>query len=523
MSQASGGRRLARRLGRYEVVGFLAAGGMAEVLLGRFLGPDGFERPVVLKRILPHLARENTFVQMFLDEARIIARIRHPNVVQVHELVREEGELFMVMEYLEGESASGLIRRLAAKGEQLDPVLAAHIVASASAGLHAAHQLKDDGGRPLGIVHRDVSPQNVFVSFDGMVKVLDFGIAKSAQQATRTETGQVKGKFGYMSPEQALAKGLDRRSDVFALSVVLYELLTARRLFERATPLATLKAITTAPIVPPSRLCPACPAELERICLRGLSRARDERYDDAKALRHDLLAVMRRIGPDTVPGDQLAALMERIFADRKKEKEEMLRRVCAGSFVSELPAPEADSSVDVPIVEDGTGVQASITYDTPPRPARRLGWWPAVPIGLLVVVAAIALGSRLGTQSGMPAVAPSALPPIAPPAPTSAIPSEPTPATVRIQIETVPGGAEVSIDGQPRGATPVELHLAREEVSHSVDLQKPGFSPLRDAFTPNLDQKLRFTLSALVPAAPQPRIRTPARSSSTADPTHVKW
>jgi eukaryotic-like serine/threonine-protein kinase len=397
MSHVAGSASLPSRLGRYEVVGFLAAGGMAEVLLGRFSGPEGFERPIVIKRILPHLARDKEVVQMFLDEARIIARIRHPNVVQVHELVREDGELFMVMEYLEGESASGLIRRLAAKGEQLDTGLAAYIVASACAGLHAAHQLKDEDGRPLGIVHRDVSPQNVFVSFDGVVKVLDFGIAKSAQQVTRTETGQVKGKFGYMSPEHALAKPLDLRSDVFALSIVLYELLTGRRLFHRATPLATLDAIVKAPIVPPSRLNAACPAALERICLRGLSRKRDDRYATADAMRHDLLDAMREIEPGGDPGDRLAALMERIFDDRKQEKGEMLRRVSAGYLIADLPAPDADESIDIPVADDGTGVQASITYDTPPRRGRRSRWTTAF---LAALAGTLAVGGIAAWRSG---------------------------------------------------------------------------------------------------------------------------
>ena len=525
MSNTGSGASLPRRLGRYEVVGFLAAGGMAEVLLGRLRGPDSFERPVVLKRILPHLARENTFVQMFLDEARVIARIRHPNVVQVYELVRDDGELFMVMEYLEGETASSLIRRLATKGEQLDPILAAHIVASACAGLHAAHQLKDEEGHALGIVHRDVSPQNVFVSFDGVVRVLDFGIAKSAQQVSRTETGQVKGKFGYMSPEQALAKGLDLRSDVFALSVVLYELLAGRRLFQRATPLATLKAITTAPIVPPSRLNVACPVALERICLRGLNRRPEDRFETADAMRRDLLTAIRKLGADGSPGDQLATLMDRIFADRKQEKEEMIRRVRAGSMVTELPAPEADASVDIPVADEGTSGQTSITHDTPPRPPVRRSRWAAALLGLLVGGSAIGLASRVGTRNAPSTEVKTPLIPL--PSvrlPTGLSSSEPpASATVRIQVETVPSGADVSVDGEPRGATPLELHVQRAEEPHTIDVRKSGFSPLRDAFTPNLDQKLRFTLSPLVIAAPQPRARTQPRSSATVDPTHVKW
>src|SRR4051794_11133466 len=193
-----------RSLGRYEVVGFLASGGMAEVFLGRVRGPSGFERPVVLKRMLPHLIRQESFVNMFLDEARIVARVRHPNVVQVHELTREGGELFMVMEYLEGESLAGLSRRLMARGETLDPEIAAYVVAEACSGLHSAHELRGDDGKSVGVVHRDVSPQNLFVTFAGSVKILDFGIAKAQDRVTRTETGELKGKLDYMSPEQCV-------------------------------------------------------------------------------------------------------------------------------------------------------------------------------------------------------------------------------------------------------------------------------------------------------------------------------
>jgi eukaryotic-like serine/threonine-protein kinase len=232
-----------RTLGRYEVVGHLASGGMAEVLLGRVRGPHGFERAVVLKRILPHLARMSSFVDMFLDEARIIARIHHPNVVQVHELGTEGGELFMAMEYLAGESVSSLVRRLATRNAKLDHALAAFIVAEACAGLHAAHELKTDDGALLHIVHRDVSPQNIFITFDGAVKVIDFGIAKSADRVARTEAGQLKGKLDFMSPEQCKSEPLDRRTDVFALGIVLYELLTQRRLFKRPSPAGTIKAI----------------------------------------------------------------------------------------------------------------------------------------------------------------------------------------------------------------------------------------------------------------------------------------
>jgi serine/threonine-protein kinase len=214
-------------------MGQLAVGGMATVLLGRLTGPRGFEHSVVIKRILPHLAAVPELVDMFVEEAQIVASIRHPNVVHVHELGHDRDELFLVMEYLEGESVGGLMRRLITRQEQLDLQLAIHIVAEACAGLHAAHELKDADGKKRGLVHRDISPQNVFVTYSGEVKVLDFGIAKVANSGTKTEAGHLKGKLQYMSPEQCLQKPLDRRSDVFALGIVLYELTTGRRLFKR--------------------------------------------------------------------------------------------------------------------------------------------------------------------------------------------------------------------------------------------------------------------------------------------------
>src|SRR5689334_5044622 len=309
--------RLPSKPARHKVVGHLATGGMAEVLLGRVVGPSGFERPVVLKRILPHLARQEAFVRMFLDEARIIARIRHPNVVQVQDLVQDDGEVSMVMEYLEGENVSGIVRRLLARNEILPPSLAAHIVAEACAGLHAAHELADDDGRSLGIVHRDVSPQNLFVTYDGAVKVIDFGVAIAHDRTARTETGQLKGKLDYMAPEHVAGKELDRRADIFALGVVLYELVSGRRLFKRANALATMKAITAEPIVPPSRLSKTCPPALERIAMRALKRAPDERHATAAEMRRELVAALRELDPEGGAEEALASLMQRVFADRK--------------------------------------------------------------------------------------------------------------------------------------------------------------------------------------------------------------
>jgi serine/threonine-protein kinase len=313
---------------------------MAQILLARLSGPRKFERPVVIKRMLPHLAGRPEFRSMFLDEARLAARIRHANVAQVHELGVEGDELYLVMEYLEGESASSLQRAVAGAGERLDLRLGAYIVAECCAGLHAAHELRDDDDRLLGLVHRDCSPQNVFLGYDGSVRVLDFGIAKSAGRETRTQAGEIKGKFEYMSPEQCLGEELDRRSDIFSLGIVLFELTVFRRLFKRPSELMVLKAITEEPIALPSSIVPGYPPGVEAVCLRALARAPEQRYATAAAMRSDLLAAMREIEVSGDPRDQLAALMAELFGARRDDKREMLRRFRSGPMLSVVPSAE---------------------------------------------------------------------------------------------------------------------------------------------------------------------------------------
>ncbi len=340
--------RLPEFLGRYQVVGEIGTGGMAEILLARLTGPSGFERPVVLKRILPHLARRESFVTMFLDEARIVAQIRHNNVVQVQELVHEGNELYMVMEYLEGESVAGLTKRLARQGERLDHALGAYVISEACAGLHAAHELVDGSGAPQNVVHRDISPQNLFVTYGGQVKVLDFGIAKAADRLAHTQTGLLKGKLAYMSPEQCGHGAVDRRSDVFSLGVVLFELTTGRLLFQRRNEVETLHAITSEPIIPPSRVLPDYPRALEAVCLRALARAADERYATADEMRRELRAVVRELRREDDAGEALATTMRHLFADRAVEKQSMLQRLRGGSAPSAVPAGDPDASLDLP-------------------------------------------------------------------------------------------------------------------------------------------------------------------------------
>ncbi|MBN8615629.1 MAG: serine/threonine protein kinase [Deltaproteobacteria bacterium] len=521
-----------QRIGRYEILGHLAAGGMAEVVLARLVGPSRFERPVVIKKILPQLAKEPAFVSMFLDEARLAARVRHPNVVQVTELSDNAGELFLVMEYLEGESLAGLMRRLVSRRESLPPHLAAHVLAEAANGLHAAHELRDDEGRIEGVVHRDVSPQNLFVGYDGTVKVLDFGVAKAADRLTQTEAGQLKGKIEYMSPEQAQGRPLDRRSDVFALGVVLYEAATNRRLFKRDNKLLALKAVSEAAVRPPSAVVPELPRELDAIVMRALARGLDQRYASAAEMRADLVSFVSAQRTARPPDVELAALMQRLFEERIQEKRDMLRRVSAGSHLTHVPQAEVDVAVDLGAVDSQPREGADLDTSTERIGSERTGSLGQVSLvgeaaapgartsmlalgGVAVFAGLASIGVAASfafdaaeTAAPVTNVAAQMPAPIAiEPAPAS---SEAMTATraVALSIDSVPTGATVSVDGTSRGLTPLVLELTRSDTPLSLRLELEGHEPLVEAIVPTESQRLRVTL------VPSPRRTTRVRPTS---------
>lgn len=273
------------RFGRYQLIRPLAQGGMAEIFLARQSGPAGFEKQVVIKRVLPDLATDREFVNMFLDEARLAARLSHPNIVQTFDFGEADGSFFLAMEYLVGEDLGTIQAALQSHRRAFPSHVAAIVVASACEALHYAHTCLDDSGTPLRIVHRDISPSNIFITYQGVVKVLDFGIAKAAGKLVRTEGGVLKGKFLYMSPEQVGGRELDARSDVFALGAVLHELLSGRPVFERSNAMASIKAIGEAPILPPSAMVDGVPAELEAIAMRALERDLAKRWQSALEMR----------------------------------------------------------------------------------------------------------------------------------------------------------------------------------------------------------------------------------------------
>ncbi len=305
------------RIGKYRLVSLLASGGMGEVFLARMEGPAGFARTVVIKRILPHLAREPTFVQMFLDEARVAAQLTHPNIVQVIELGEHEGTWFMAMEYVHGKSTRSLRQGLAARGEHVPPIVVARIMSQALTGLHYAHTAVSELGAPLNVIHRDVSPDNVMVAFSGAVKVLDFGIAKAADVLHTTRTGTVKGKYAYMSPEQLLAEPLDRRADIYAAGVVIFELLAGKRPYTAPSEAALVRRILDAPMPALVEAAPHVPADLAAIVAKAMQKDRELRHPSAEAFAADLEGWIS--AQPTDPGLTLPAFMRMTFSTKSGE------------------------------------------------------------------------------------------------------------------------------------------------------------------------------------------------------------
>jgi serine/threonine-protein kinase len=369
-SMPSQTRAKSERSSRIEPLTRLATGGMADIWLAREVGAAGLERFVVVKRLLPHLAREPEIVDMFVSEARFVARLVHPNVVQIHDLGEDDEGYFLVMEYVAGCSASELLTAAAQAHTRLPLGAALCIAEQACQGAHAAHELRDPTGEPLGLVHRDISPHNLMVGPSGEVKLLDFGIAKATEAAEATRTGSLKGKHGYMSPEQCAASHVDRRSDVFALGIVCWELFTGARLFKRETEYATMHSIVSGDVRSASALRPEVPAALDDVLRKALAHDLAERFQTADAFRRALLAAAEEAGirPSR---DALVATMTELLGDKLSERERALREAAKAGHLPEPTALRAalvqtDSSTPGPRGGTPDGV-ATVVQRRPPH------------------------------------------------------------------------------------------------------------------------------------------------------------
>jgi serine/threonine protein kinase len=355
------------RLGRYELLARLAAGGMGEIFLARLEGAAGFEKLFVIKRILPHLADDERFRAMLIAEARVASMMTHANICQVYELGETDGQLYIAMEYLEGVTLLPLLRKLSKEGGALDFGFVAGVIQQATDALHYAHELRERGGDTLGIVHRDVTPTNVFLTDTGVVKVLDFGIAKVKDISANTQAGMVKGKYAYMAPEQLRGAAVDRRADVFALGVVVYEMLALRRLFQRKTDYLTFRAVLEQPIMDIRRYRPNCPDALAAALVRALDRDPAARFETARQFGSavlDAVSSLRRPWTQGEIGDFVRANFAAEIAQRSVQIASAVRAGADRQVMPLISRPDDDATV----VDDDTeefGPASSEVSETP--------------------------------------------------------------------------------------------------------------------------------------------------------------
>jgi serine/threonine-protein kinase len=333
-----------QRVDRYELVGEIASGGMATVYLARLTGVGGFQRFVAMKRLHPHLATEKEFVEMFLDEARIAARIHHPNVVPILEVGASAVGYYLVMEYIEGDTLARLLARAATRGKRLPVGIALRIALDTLAGLHAAHELRDDAGEAVHLVHRDVSPQNVLVGVDGIARITDFGVARAASRLTATRVGQLKGKIAYMAPEQAAGEEtIDRRADVFAAGIVVWEELAAKRLFKAENEAATLSRVMTEPVPALTTIVPGLSTALSNVVARALERNPEQRFASCAQFADALEAAATGKESIATPRE-LAAYVTEVMGDEVSAQREAVRAWIARSEPSQIGADKPTHS-----------------------------------------------------------------------------------------------------------------------------------------------------------------------------------
>jgi len=407
-----------RKLGKYEVLCRLSTGGMAEIFLASQRGLAGFRKLVVLKQILPDIAGEEEFVQMFLDEAKVTAAFNHPHIAQVFDLDVADGELFLAMEFVPGATLVEVAKACRAAGEPIPVGFSLEAVRDTALALHYAHTFTDPLGRPSSVIHRDVAEKNIMVTYEGVTKLLDFGIAKSLARTGRTQVGMVKGTSGYMSPEQILGEPLDSRSDLFSLGVVLHELLTGLRLFHAKTPQAGASAVLHGQIPPPSRVNKAIPPELDVIVLKALERRKEERYATTLEFAR---ALERAVGPLFWHPEQSAELIRRHFSERREQTRQLLvaERATSGEstgqvnvaqFLSPTTLPEAPALPPEPGTVPSLPNLPQITPQLPPTPRPSYAGLPAVKAPAQEAPQAKPPTPR-PSYAGLPAVKPPAPPP----------------------------------------------------------------------------------------------------------------
>ncbi|MCC6558153.1 MAG: serine/threonine protein kinase [Polyangiaceae bacterium] len=465
---------LPRQFGKYTLMRRLAAGGMAELFLALHRAVAGFEKLVVIKRILPSMNKDQAFIDMLLHEARIAATLSHPNIVQIFDVGQLEGKYFIAMEHIHGEDIRSIVRAMKKKNVAEFPLEhALSIVLGMCAGLAYAHEKRDLDGALLDIVHRDISPQNIVVTFTGDVKIVDFGIAKSGTQVGEdTKDGQLKGKVPYMSPEQAAGEPIDWRSDIFAVGVMLFELTTARRLFKGASEYETLKLICEKEYPHPMQVKPGYPAALDRIVMKALAKRREDRYQSARELQGDLEAFIRE---ERIPVSQVSLThwMQSLFEEKLNQQKEALQDI---KQLADVIAAQHSSSMYEGTITNGAGMATgSGIIQAPPK--RRGGL-----VAVLLAVAAMGLGVFLylrheaGLREGEARAREEA----------ALGRQQPVEEEAKgwIEVSTRPDGCAIWINGDLRKeVTPAKIEKLPLGRELEVKLTKDGLEPYRETVT----------------------------------------
>jgi serine/threonine protein kinase len=476
------------QFGKYTLFERIGRGGMADVFKARVQGPAGFERIFVVKRILPHLSDDPTFNKMFVEEAKLSARLNHPNIVQVFELGSVEGEYFISMEHVRGRDLAETMRTLWARIGPPRPELVAYIGREMGRALDYAHHLRSDDGNSLGMIHRDVSPSNVMLSYEGAVKLLDFGIAKAlggeGKEEGNTQRGTLKGKFAYMAPEQTQSGDVDHRIDIFAAGIVLHEILTGRRLFKGENDLQTVEKVRQCDVPPPSLQNPLCPPELDAIVLQALSRNRDSRFQSAGELADALddLVHASRFQPT-----HLAGLMRDLFPGEAPSDG---RPTSTGSVRVSQSMPASSSRpyslharsptlppVSVSVSASGTGSlaeQAAAANATAPRPfIRKTGF-------ILTVAGVMAAAAFIGGVFWRERTAPERV------VMRTDVPQVKD-GPVKIRVDSIPDGADVveKTSAKALGKTPCIVEIQWRSSNPAVlVLRKPGYQDVEKEVRP---------------------------------------
>lgn len=466
--------------GRYYLVDRVAVGGMAEVFKAKSFSERGFEKLLVIKRILQHLSGNEDFVEMFIDEAKISVELTHPNVVQIYDFGKIRENYFIAMECVEGKDVKGILRKLAERRKVMPPEYAAYIAHEMCKGLDFAHKKTNLKGEPLGIVHRDISPSNILVSYHGDVKVADFGIAKAQISLYNTKDGVLKGKFEYMSPEQASGGKVTFKSDIFATGIILHEMLTGRRLFKTDSEIKTLERVKAADVPLPSSINPSVPAKLEEIAMRALSRDPDHRYTDCKELQQALLEYLYPSSPDIIR-ESLSHFTAEIFAGEISDERDRLE--VGTRLANEMWEQEPEIDLDEDWKEGASA--GTPTIQTAPS---RLPWVIAVlavlGMGLVVAVAAAVWLTRDPTPAPKPSPEPVAV-------------AEPTTGTLQLRITPADVAVKVLIGGKVAGSATGSF--LSKEIQPGVDLglrvEAPGYKPYEDAINVPAGEVLRMPVA----------------------------